>query len=80
MEAGGKFMAHHFVWLRTIGVNLNILIDDANQRLINDVPEYGENKVEQESYQNQIEESDDGPDEAEIYHIARKEDDFGDLF
>ena len=76
MEKGGKFMAHHFVWLRTIGVNLNILIDDANQRLINDVPEYGEKEVEQESYQNQIEE----PEFEDQVDDSIDSEDLGDLF
>lgn len=47
MEAGGKFMAHHFVWLRSIGVNLNILIDDVSN-MLNELPEPEENEIDHE--------------------------------
>lgn len=57
MEAGGKFMAHHFVWLKRLGVNLNILIGDIDNRLKDEVPGYSEGSIEQkESYNSQIEE------------------------
>ena len=49
MEAGGKFMAHHFVWLKEIGVNLNVLISDVSTQLA-EVPEIeGEVESEQEA-------------------------------
>ena len=48
MEAGGKFMAHHFVWLKEIGVNLNILISDVSTQLAS-LPEVeGDTEVEEE--------------------------------
>lgn len=96
MEAGGKFMAHHFVWLREIGVNLNILISDVATQLA-ELPETeGEKEVEQEkvplkkgkrskpeTYQSQTEEPNEwcGPDEDNpANYPAQADESLGDLF
>lgn len=47
MENGGKFMAHHFVWLKEIGVNLNVLIGDVSVMLA-ELPEVEGEEIEQE--------------------------------
>ena len=74
MEAGGKFMAHHFVWIKKLGINLNILMGDLDQRMTNVVPGYKEeSSLEQkEIYANQIEEPE--------FEDSEGEQDFSDLF
>ncbi len=85
MEAGGKFMAHHFVWLKEIGVNLNILISDVTIQLESLPESEGEIEVEQEkvkppkgkrkptkTYQSIIEEPD--------HYGGNDPEDLGDLF
>jgi len=78
MEAGGKFMAHHFVWLKKLGINLNILMGDLDQRMVNDVPGYKEEKnlEQKESYASQIEE----PEFEDQVDDSIDAQDLGDLF
>lgn len=81
MEAGGKFMAHHFVWIKKLGINLNILMGDLDQRML-DVPGYKEEtSLEQkESYANQIEESDEDGFEDEGLNAVPAKSDISSLF
>ena len=38
MVSGGKFMAHHFLWIKNLGVDLNALIDSISVKM-DELPE-----------------------------------------
>ena len=77
MEAGGKFMAHQLVWLKSIGVDVDKCIEEATISL-NKIPEIKGKKIVYEKkpskYKHLLEESDEDEDEDE------SEDDFSNLF
>lgn len=56
MLNGGKFMAHHFLWLRLMGVDLNTLMDNIQLEVAEIPEEVKEAHEHKEKYRSQIEE------------------------